>query len=78
MGAVGRWSVWFRGFPGGDLMRVYFLGLLDLKSVRVVMLSFLMVVFVMVKTKAKTRSNWPRNFRKLILDSDSRSQGVKG
>ena len=46
LGAVGRWSVWFRGFPGGDLMRVYFLGLLDPKSVRVVMLSFLIVVFL--------------------------------
>ena len=43
--------MWFRGFPGGDLMRVYFLGLLDPKSVRVVMLSFLIVVFVMVKDK---------------------------
>ena len=78
MGAVGRWSVWFRGFPGGDLMRVYFLGLLYLKSVRVVMLSFVTVVFVMVMMKAKTRTNWPRNFRELILDSDSRYQGVKG
>ena len=45
--------MWFRGFPGGDLMRVYFLGLLDLKSLRVVMLSFLIVVFVMVMTKRK-------------------------
>ena len=26
----------------------------------------------------QTRTNWPRKVRELILDSDSRSQGVKG
>ena len=26
----------------------------------------------------ETRTNWPRKVRELILDSDSRAQGVKG
>ena len=26
----------------------------------------------------QTRTNWPRKVRELILDSDSRAQGVKG
>ena len=28
--------------------------------------------------REKTRTNWPRKVRELILDSDSRAQGVKG
>ena len=28
--------------------------------------------------RMKTRTNWPRKVRELILDSDSRAQGVKG
>ena len=48
-------------------------GIMDSYCSRMVIVIQVVMVFIIL-----TRTNWPRQVRELILDSDSWSQGVKG